>query len=88
MSQQAGEQVYMDPGKDRPLLTEATAQCCHCSRHFVIRPGSGRIRGFCQNCNGLVCGPGCVACVPTEVLLENIEQGRPLDFRPIIVPTS
>lgn len=85
---QAGEQIVMSPDADRPLLTQATAQCVHCSGHFLIQPGSGRVRGFCQNCMGPVCGPGCAACVHFEQLLENIESGRPLDFKPIIVPTS
>lgn len=53
----------------------------------VIRSARGaRIRGFCQNCNGPVCGPGCAVCVHVEQMLENIEQGRPLDYKPIIVP--
>lgn len=42
------------------------------------------MRGWCMNCNGPLCGPGCAACVPTEQLLENYEKGRPLDFRPTV----
>lgn len=53
-----------------------TAQCVHCGGHFPLRPGSGRVRGYCANCAGPVCGPQCAACVPTEVLLENLEAGR------------
>lgn len=53
----------------------------------VIRSQQGaKIRGFCQNCNGPVCGPSCAACVHVEQLLENLEKGRPLDYKPIIVP--
>lgn len=41
-----------------------------------------------MRCAGPVCGPDCAECIPTEVLLENIERNRPLDFRPILVPVS
>jgi hypothetical protein len=46
------------------------------------------VRGFCQNCSGYVCGPACAACVPAEIMLENMEKGRPDGYRPICVPTS
>jgi hypothetical protein len=41
-----------------------------------------------MNCAGPVCGPGCAECIPTDLLLENMEQGRPLDFKPVVVPVS
>lgn len=41
------------------------------------------VRGFCPNCNGYVCGPQCAACVPEELYLENLEKGRPADYKPI-----
>lgn len=80
--------VVSDPGADKPLLEQRTVQCVHCGGHYHPSPGSGRVRGFCANCNGPVCGPGCAACVPLEQLLENYEKGRPLDFRPVVVPAS
>lgn len=40
------------------------------------------MRGFCQNCNGPICGPNCAECVPEEQYLENIEYGRDPLFRP------
>lgn len=86
--QYAGEVAISDPGADKPLFQGGTIQCCHCGGQWVPKPGSGIERGFCQNCNGFVCGPGCAACVNVEQLLDNIEKGRPLDFRPIIAPTS
>jgi hypothetical protein len=44
-----------------------------------------KTRGFCIPCNGPVCGPDCAGkCVPEEQMLENIEQGRALDFTPIV----
>lgn len=62
-----------------------TVQCKHCGRHWIWIPGSGRRRGWCMNCNGFTCGSDlCDVCVPNEQLLENIEQGRRWDYRPII----
>lgn len=83
-----GTATYYDPGSDRPILEVGTLSCCHCGGQWIPRPGSGVVRGFCQNCNGFVCGPGCAACVPVEQYLENMEKGRPDTFRPIIVPAS
>lgn len=77
-----GLMTFVDPGADRPILEVKTLQCVHCGGHFPCQPGSGKIRGFCMNCNGPVCGPGCAECVPVEQLLENYEQNRPENFRP------
>jgi hypothetical protein len=44
-----------------------------------------RTRGYCYRCNGYFCGPDCAECVPTELLLDNMERGRPDDFRPLVV---
>lgn len=88
MPKEAGRITVTDPGADKPLLEVGTLQCCHCGGHWIPRPGSGITRGWCGNCNGYVCGPGCAACVPVEVMLENIEKGRPIDHRPVIVPVS
>lgn len=79
-------QIFCADG-GRPVEA-GTVACCHCGGHWVPSPGSGRVRGFCQNCSGFVCGPGCAACIPTDLLLENAEKGRRLDFRPIIVPAA
>ena len=66
-----------------------TLQCGHCGGHFLVRPGSGKLRGHCYVCHKITCGPTCIiplgACVPQELLCENIEKGRPIDFRPISV---
>ncbi len=87
---ESGLIIISDPGADKPLLETKTLQCVHCGGHWVPRPGSGIQRGWCSRCNGPICGAGCVDCVPTEQLLENIEHGRAMDFRPIIaaVPRS
>lgn len=81
---ESGLIIVADPGADPPLAEIPTLQCVHCGRHFPVRPGSGKIRGVCLRCNGPICGPGCAACVPAEQQLENLEAGRPLDFRPIV----
>lgn len=70
--------------------------CVHCGGQFPTpRMGTSdedkatRVgRGFCQNCNGYVCGKGCAECIPVDLLLENMEKGRPEDYRPIIVPAG
>lgn len=73
---------------DGGAKTFKTMQCGHCGGHWVPTPGSGRLRGFCQNCCQPICGPSCHECIPTELLLENYEKGRPETFRPIIAPTE
>lgn len=85
---EGGLMVFNDPGADKPILEVATLSCCHCGGQWVPKPGSGRIRGWCMNCAGPVCGPGCAVCIPTDLYLENIEKGREPTFKPIIVPVS
>lgn len=82
---ESGYACISDPGSDRPLQEVATHQCAHCGGVWHAEPGSGKTRGFCMRCNGFICGPGCAECVPQELLVENIEKGRPLDFRPTVV---
>lgn len=39
-----------------------TRQCTHCQYIWTYQPGSGKTRGLCLSCNGLVCGrPECAA---------------------------
>ena len=80
--------TVVDPGVDKPLFEAGTLMCVHCGGHWIPQAGSGKTRGYCMNCAGPVCGPCCAACVPTEQYLENLEKGRPEDFRPIMVPVS
>lgn len=61
----------------------ATLRCVHCGGHWVPRPGSGIVRGYCTRCAGPVCGAACAACVPLEQMLDNIEKGRPEGFVPV-----
>jgi hypothetical protein len=61
-------------------------QCCHCQKHWVPQPGSGKKRGFCFRCMKVTCGSDrCDRCVPAEQWLENVEKGRPEDHRDIVV---
>jgi len=63
---------------DAPRAYEAdTRQCCHCGSHWVHEVGSGKIRGYCMNCGGHVCGPQCAACVPYERQIEIAEGANP-----------
>lgn len=55
----------------------ATLSCCHCQHTWIVQKGSGKLRGFCQQCMGFVCGPQCAECVPIERRIENMEAGRP-----------
>ena len=72
---------------DGPEQTFDTVQCCHCGRHWVFEPGSGRKRGYCLKCNAITCGnERCDLCVPIEAQIDNMEHGRPvLTERPLIV---
>ena len=52
-----------------------SVQCVHCGAHITIEPGSGRERGFCMNCMGVVCGhQNCWECVPEELMLQRMES--------------
>lgn len=82
---ESGTIIVAGPNFEGPVLEAGTVQCVHCGRHWIRRPGSGIIRGWCMRCNGPICGPQCEECVPQEQQIENIEQGRPLKFRPVRV---
>lgn len=64
-----------------------TLSCCHCSYTWIVRKGSGAIRGWCEKCSGPHCGgPACWECVPVEQRVANIEKGiHPLTPRPTLV---
>ncbi|MES2342318.1 MAG: hypothetical protein V4597_11615 [Pseudomonadota bacterium] len=77
---------------DSDKVTQSdTVQCCHCGATWVFIPGSGKTRGRCFLCNGFTCGPACPAgtgCVPQDRYLQNMEEGRPDDYRPVVVSTA
>ena len=68
-----GEVTVSDPDFGDTRLP--TKQCVHCGDHWIVFPGSGRIRGFCMQCNGPICGPKCQKCIPQERQLEAREAG-------------
>jgi hypothetical protein len=70
-----------------PIVRDLVS-CVHCGYVWIWETGSGRRRGFCMSCNGLVCGhKACVAngCVHRMRGIENMEQGRADNYKPIIV---
>lgn len=82
-----GTAIYSSVEADR-VREFRTLQCCHCGRHWLVIPGSGRTRGFCMRCGDVTCGPDCpvgMSCVPQEQMLENLEQGRAIDHRQVAV---
>lgn len=83
----SGHIITTHPDTDRSEQLD-TVQCKHCGRHWIWKKGSGNVRGWCFQCNGFFCGPSCEVCVPQEVLLDNIEQGRDLKYRPITVSSG
>ena len=75
---------YVQVFSDAPTVTADTLQCCHCAMHYVVVKGSGKKRGWCMVCNKPTCGQAkCEACLPWEQMLENIESGRDLNYKPI-----
>lgn len=74
-SKQSGEFTLTDVmGR---AVQGATLSCVHCQSTWIVQRGSGKMRGYCQNCMGFVCGPACAECVHFERKIENIEAGRP-----------
>lgn len=48
-----------------------TLQCVHCGIHFVSIRGSGKKRGYCRACNGVLCGSKkCFEHIPYKVKVE------------------
>ena len=87
----AGTLIGTMPEHDYVKETE-TVMCCHCGAHWlweraVIEAVGGEL-GFCSRCNGITCPrQSCQACVPTDQMLKNMEDGRPdyREYRPIVV---
>lgn len=72
-----------------PVKTRDIVYCHHCGYHWVWEPGSGRVRGYCALCHGLTCGRRwCREHAHCHWLqqIENMEQGRPIDFQPVRAP--
>lgn len=57
-------------------------RCCHCGYMWAVVKGSGKLRGYCTNCDGFCCGrPWCVGhgCTIEARALENMEAGMMAD---------
>ena len=69
---------YDRPRSDFGAREADTVQCVHCQMHWIIVPGSGMKRGFCNLCNGLTCGKQkCESeCMPWEKQMEIREGSR------------
>ena len=73
-SQLSGYSILTDP--DVGTKERETVKCCHCQMIWEVEPGSGKKRGFCFNCNAVVCGKKrCMEhCVPFEKAIEAAER--------------
>lgn len=70
-----------------PVIFQDTVSCIHCAYTWVWQRGSGKRRGWCTRCHGILCGrPSCAAlqCCHRERQLENMERGLPIDYTPIV----
>jgi len=71
-SRQDGYVLIVGPGG---TVERDTLQCCHCNAHYIVRPGSGKRRGWCTMCSAPTCGkPKCAACIPFEKKLDAFER--------------
>lgn len=67
--------LVSDDGKE---VQRDMVQCAHCGRVWQWHKGSGKLRSYCSNCNGITCGAFCPmgdACVPMEKGIELMEAG-------------
>lgn len=67
-----GYMIITDPAG---VFEADTLQCVHCNCHYVVRPGSGKRRGWCTLCAGTTCGAApCISCTPFEKRLDAFER--------------
>jgi len=66
---------YLSVTTPDAVVERDTFTCCHCNKVCVVRPGSGRERGFCRLCGKPTCGQKeCSTCVPFERRMEEMEN--------------
>ena len=54
-----------------------TKSCPHCGGFFIVIPGSGRLRAYCQLCDAPVCDKAkCLEHSPFEKRLDLVEAGK------------
>lgn len=70
--------VYNDPSGKK--VEGEMRMCAHCSIRWEYRPGSGKRRGYCKRCNGLLCGKDlCMQyCIPWIDKIDAMEKGLSL----------
>jgi hypothetical protein len=80
-SKQESGQMSFTQRDGSGVAENSTLMCVHCQFHVQIRIGSGTERGFCFNCNGVVCGKQrCMEyCLPWEAMIEAMEGSRNLE---------
>lgn len=80
------------PHDSDKATTQDLVCCIHCGYVWTWQPGSGRQRGWCMKCNGLLCGRRVCRARPCQHWLhgiDNLEAGQPEETpKKIIVPTS
>lgn len=77
--------VLIETGPDiNGEIHQDTKMCAHCQANWIVRPGSGKLRGICLCCGGDLCGKAvCMqGCVPWEQQMENLESNKPQYDRP------
>jgi hypothetical protein len=86
-----GGVLISTPFDGGPEIVTDIITCGHCDYSWLFIPGSGRRRAFCMTCGRMLCGrPFCelLSCTCQEQRLENMENGRPFDFKPITISTA
>ena len=54
-----------------------TMSCKHCGYTWIPIKGSGKVRGWCNKCDGPTCGSSrCMDCLPQEKRLDLYEKGK------------
>ncbi len=80
-----GTSIFRCVESGKEIAVFKSMKCLHCGFHWDVIPGSGRKRGWCQNCNGPTCGsPACDPCVHYMQKIDNMEADRDLFFKPIV----
>ena len=72
----------VDPTIRGGYKEEELRMCAHCGYQWVHKPGSGKKRGVCLQCNGLTCGkPECMKeCMVLEKRMDLFETGQRATF--------
>lgn len=72
-----GGDGYLILTDERGFREFDTRMCPHCGGFFIVIPGSGKPRHFCQLCNASTCDkPKCFEHSPVMKRIELIEAGK------------